>query len=76
LGGGRGDRGILNGRIHGSQITFLTKSYSEIEEKSYEEKHYYVGTVSGDQIRFTLQTDSGYDSQLPQTFIARRVVGK
>ncbi len=71
-----GDRGILNGRIHGPQISFMTKSYSDVGDKTYEEKHYYVGTVSGDQIRFTLQTDSGYDSQMPQKFIATRVTNK
>jgi len=76
LGGGRGDRGILNGSIQGNQISFMTKSYTDVNDKTYEEKHYYVGTVSGDRISFTLQTDSGYDSQVPLKFVATRVAGK
>ena len=76
LGGGRGDRGILDGKIQGNKIRFTTKSYADVNDKTYEEKHYYLGTVSGDQIRFVLQTDSGYDSQLPQKFVAMRVAGK
>jgi hypothetical protein len=76
LGGGRGDRGILNGSVQGNQISFMTKSYTDVNDKTYEEKHYYVGTVSGDRISFTLQTDSGYDSQVPLKFVATRVARK
>jgi hypothetical protein len=73
LGAGRGDRGILDGKIDGGRITFTTKSYATVDEKTYEEKHFYSGTLAGNEIRFSLQTDSGYDSRVPETFTATRV---
>jgi hypothetical protein len=74
LGAGRGDRGILDGKIDGNRITFMTKSYSTVNDKTYEEKHLYTGTLSGNAIGFSLQTDSGYDSRVPEEFTATRVV--
>jgi hypothetical protein len=74
LGAGRGDRGIFDGKIEGNRITFTTKSYSTLDDKSYEEKHFYSGLVSDNDIRFSLQTDSGYDSRAPEKFTATRVV--
>lgn len=76
LGAGRGDRGILDGKIEGNRITFTTKSYATLNDKTYEEKHFYSGLVSGNQIQFSLQTDSGYDSRVPEKFIATRVAGQ
>jgi TIR domain len=73
LGAGRGDRGILDGKIDGDRITFTTKSYATVDEKAYEEKHFYSGTLAGNEIRFSLQTDSGYDSRVPENFTATRV---
>ena len=74
LGAGRGDRGILDGKIDGDRITFTTKSQAMVGDKTYEEKHHYGGTVEGDTIRFSLLTDSGYDSRTPEHFTAKRVV--
>ena len=73
LGAGRGDRGILDGKIDANRIDFTTKSYTELDQKTYEEKHHYTGVVAGNEIRFTLLTDSGYDSRTPEKFIATRV---
>jgi hypothetical protein len=72
---GRGDRGILDGKIQGNRINFMTKSYATVDDKTYEEKHFYTGLISGDKIQFSLQTDSGYDSRIPEKFIATRVAG-
>ena len=76
LGAGRGDRGILDGKIAGNRISFMTKSYATVDDKTYEEKHFYTGLISSDKIQFSLQTDSGYDSRTPEKFIATRTVGK
>jgi hypothetical protein len=73
LGAGRGDRGILDGKVDGDRITFTTKSYATLNDKTYEEKHFYTGMLSGNEIRFSLQTDSGYDSRVPEKFTATRV---
>ena len=74
LGAGRGDRGILDGKIDGNRVTFTTKSYSTLDDKTYEEKHFYSGLLTGNEIQFLLQTDSGYDSRAPEKFTATRVV--
>ncbi len=68
-----GPRGILDGKIEGTKVTFTTKSMTALGDKTYEEKHNYRGRLSGDTIEFMLQTESGYDSRPPETFTAKRV---
>jgi len=65
-------RGILDGKLEGNRVSFTTKSIVSIGEKSYEDKHYYKGTVEGDAIRFSLMTDSGAESHVPVYFTVRR----
>ena len=65
--------GIVDGKIEGNRLTFQTTSYSELNERRYQEKHRYRGTISGDTIDFVLDTDSGYDAPPPTKFTARRV---
>jgi TIR domain len=66
------DRGILDGKVEGNRVSFTTKSMVSIGEKSYEDKHYYKGTVEGDAIRFSMMTDSGAESHVPVSFTVRR----
>jgi TIR domain len=66
------DRGILDGKVEGNRMSFTTKSMVSIGEKSYEDKHYYKGTVDGDAIRFSMMTDSGAESHVPVYFTVRR----
>src|SRR5277367_1064256 len=51
---------IWDGKIAGDRINFTTKSPTSIsgDDKTYEDKHYYKGTVKGDTIDFTMVTDS------------------
>lgn len=72
------DRGILDGRITGNQISFTTKSLSSLDsgERTSEDKHYYKGTVDNGAIRFTMITDSGIESHVPIHFVANRVNAK
>jgi len=65
-------RGILDGKLEGNRVSFTTKSMVSIGEKSYEDKHYYKGTIEGDAIRFSLMTDSGAESHVPVYFTVRR----
>src|SRR5262249_37847295 len=65
-------RGILEGKVEGTKITFLTKTQTMLGSQTYEEKHRYRGRISGDTIEFILQTDSGYDTRPPETFTAKR----
>ncbi len=68
--------GLVDGRIDGNRLSFQTTSYSDLNEQRYQQKHRYRGTVSGDEIAFVLDTDSGYDAPPPTTFTAHRVASK
>jgi hypothetical protein len=65
-------RPLQGAKINGNTITFLTKSTSVLGDKLYEEKHQYSGKLVDGQIKFRLQTETGYDSRLPETFTATR----
>ena len=68
-------RPIWDGKVTGDRISFMTKSLTTIsgDEKTYEDKHYYKGTVKGDTIDFTMVTDSSIESHIPIHFTATRV---
>ena len=66
------DRGIFNGNIEGHQVRFMTKSQTTLDDKTYQDQHYYKGTVAGDTIRFSMLTDSGVESHVPVLFTAKR----
>jgi hypothetical protein len=66
------DRGIFDGKIEGDRISFMTKSQTSLNEKTFEDKHYYKGTLDGDTIRFSMLTDSGAESHVPIHFTATR----
>jgi hypothetical protein len=61
---------IQEGKISGSKMTFVTKSLTMLGDKTYEEKHQYSGKLVNGQINFRLLTETGYDSRLPETFVA------
>jgi hypothetical protein len=66
---------IWDGKIAGDRISFMTKSLVSIsgDDKTYEDKHYYKGTVKGDTIDFTMVTDSSIESHSAIHFSANRV---
>ena len=68
-------RPIWEGKIAGDRISFMTKSLTSMgdDAKTYEDKHYYKGTVKGDTIEFTMVTDSSIESHTPIHFTATRV---
>jgi TIR domain len=65
-------RAIQDGKISGNKITFQTKSLTMLGDKTYEEKHQYSGKLVDGQIKFRLQTETGYDTRLPEIFTAAR----
>jgi hypothetical protein len=65
-------RGIFDGKLEGNRVSFTTKSIVSMNDKSYEDKHYYKGTIEGDAIRFSMMTDSGAESHVPVYFTVRR----
>jgi len=66
------DHGIFDGKIEGNQIRFMTKSLTTLDDKTYQDQHYYKGTVEGDTIRFSMLTDSSVESHVPVLFTAKR----
>jgi hypothetical protein len=66
---------IWDGKIAGDHISFMTKSLVSLsgEDKTYEDKHYYKGTVKGDTIDFTMVTDSSIQTHSPIQFTANRM---
>jgi len=69
-------RTLLEGKITGNRISFVTKTLSILGSDRYEDTHYYKGTVEGDTIRFTLVTDSRASEHAAVHFIAKRVQDK
>src|SRR5262249_8642692 len=69
----RTPRAILDGKIDGNRISFVTKSQTILGGATYDEKHLYKGRMVGDAIEFILQTDSGYDTRPPEIFTAKRL---
>ncbi|MGA8028334.1 MAG: toll/interleukin-1 receptor domain-containing protein [Bryobacteraceae bacterium] len=69
-------RGILDGKIAGNRISFVTKSLTTLnsDETPHEDKHNYKGTVESDAIRFTMMTDSEIESHVPIHFTATKTV--
>jgi hypothetical protein len=65
-------RGIFDGKLEGNRVSFTTKSIVSLNDKSYEDKHSYKGTVERDVIRFSMMTDSGAESHVPIYFTVRR----
>jgi len=68
------DRGILEGKIEGTRISFTTKTLSTInsDDKTYEDKHLYKGIVANNEIQFTMVTDSSIESHVPIHFTASK----
>ncbi|KOH46060.1 hypothetical protein [Sunxiuqinia dokdonensis] len=69
------DQSILEGHIIKNQIRFVTKTeeFSGSLDNVREAIHHYTGTISGDSIRFILQTEGGFSPHTPVSFTARRV---
>ena len=68
-------RPIWDGKILGDQISFTTKTLTSLsgDDKTYEDKHYYKGTVKGGTIDFTMVTDSSVEQHTAIHFTATRV---
>jgi len=65
-------RAIQDGKVSGNKIAFQTKSLTMLGDKTYEEKHQYSGKLVDGQIKFRLQTETAYDTRLPEIFTAAR----
>jgi hypothetical protein len=66
------ERGIVDGRIDGRQLTFATRTEERAGEETRQAEHRYRGVVDGDEIRFQMQTEGGFAPHAPVEFVARR----
>lgn len=71
-------RTILDGRIAGDRISFMTKTRVSLGngEQTSEDKHYYKGKIEGRSILFSMVTDSSVQSHAPIHFTANKVEKK
>jgi hypothetical protein len=60
MGGGQGDRPLVDGKVTGDTITFAVESQRG--------KQTYTGTVAGDEIKFKQMRQQGE----PREFVAKR----
>lgn len=63
--------GILDGKIRGNGISFHKQESSGLGDQKVQYKDFYYGTVSKDEIHFTVQSDRPWGFP-PQRFIAKR----
>ena len=71
-----GDHVILDGKIEGDRISFVTTSPTVLDDKIYQDKQYYKGTVEGDTIRFSMLIESSIASHVPVHFTAKKFGAK
>jgi TIR domain len=67
-------RGVLESRIDGPGLSFVTRT-SELNgaaDSGAEVVHRYRGRLTGDEIRFVMQTEGGGSAHVPIEFVARR----
>jgi len=67
-----GSHDILDGKIDGDRISFMTTSLTGMDDKTYVDKQHYKGTVEGDTIQFTMVIDSSISQQPSYHFTAKR----
>ena len=65
-------RGIVDGRVAGSSVSFTTRTEETAGGDSRQTEHQYGGTYSGDELRLSMQTSGGFSSHVPVDFVARR----
>lgn len=68
-------RAVLEGKINGPKVTFLTKTLGMLGSETFEMKHQYSGKLVDNQINFRMLTEGGYDTNLPVKFVAARDAG-
>jgi hypothetical protein len=67
--------GIFEGEIAGENLRFVTKSPESLGSgPSKEAIHRYQGKISGDEIKFVMQTEGGYSAHVPIEFTAKRTL--
>lgn len=66
-------RGILEGKVSGDKLSFVTRTPEVSGNDTKETEHRYKGSLSAGEIRFTMQTTGGLSEHVPIEFKATRV---
>jgi hypothetical protein len=70
-------RGILEGNIKKDKLQFITITKETGRfELAIDSIHDYRGRISGDEIKFIMQTKGGYSEHIPIEFIVKKVPNK
>jgi len=67
-------RGIVNGTLTGDRVVFETRTQEVSGDRTSDVVHHYRGTITGDTIAFTMQSEGG-SSSVPVQFNAKRDAG-
>jgi len=67
------DRGILEGKMTSNQLSFVTRTEEVSGDEKRQTEHHYRGIVSGNEIRFVMQTEGGFSPHPPVEWTARRM---
>ena len=66
-------RGVLEGRVDGAGVSFVTRTSESGGSGDSAVVHRYRGRLAGDELRFVMQTEGGSSPHVPVEFVARRV---
>lgn len=66
------ERGLLDGSLLDDRLSFTTKTTTVSGDEERVEVHRYRGRISGEEIRFIMQTEGGFSDHPPIEFTARR----
>ena len=66
-------RGLLEGSVGPQGVAFVTQSRVIVGDATASSVHRYRGRLSGDEIRFVMQTEGGLSAHVAVEFTARRV---
>jgi hypothetical protein len=66
------DRGILEGRVEGDAVSFVTRTQEATGTATLETVHRYRGRLVGDELRLVMQTEGGATPHVPVEFVAKR----
>ena len=65
-------RGIVDGTIKGATVSFKTRTDESAGNETRQTEHRYSGTVSGDELRLSMETMGGFSPHAPIDFVATR----
>lgn len=65
-------RGIVEGKVTGGKLEFITKTQEALGDASREVTHRYTASVSADELRFVMQTEGSASAHVPVEFVAHR----